>query len=221
MITARSVLALVVALALAACQSGGAASTSKKDPSEEAYAAAEADFANYKPTPAFKTKVKDLMVSITDRLLTACMDAGSEADMQACFHERTLVGFDLDGTLRRQCKPQGDVGDDFKCVFFGGMGDDLRGRLTGEAPPFKWTHPEASAHLIFRQLMLEHWRGCMNTGSASDPFDCFIARITTALDLSSSDLDPCLPYKDDDETFGTCVGESYTYKYLKAGVARM
>ena len=222
MITVRSMLALVVALTLTACQSGGTASPAKKDPTKDAYASVEEELAkDYKPTPAFKTKVKDVMVSMTDRLLTSCMDAGSEANMQACFHERTLVGFDRDGSLRRQCKVQEDMGADFKCIFFGSMGDDLRARLTNEAVPYNWSKPEVSTHLIFRQLMLEQWRGCMDTGSASDPFDCFIARTTTALDLSTSDLEPCVPYKNDDETFGTCVGESYTYKYLKAGVARM
>lgn len=223
MITARSVLAFVVALALAACQqSGGPASTAKTDPLDDALTSAEAEIAKtHKPTPAFKVKVKDLMVSMTDRLLTACMDAGSETDVEACFHERTLAGFDRDGTLRRECKPQGDAGDDFKCVMFGGMGHDLRSRLAGTPGPYDWSKPEASTHLVFRQLVLEQLRGCLNTGSASDPFDCFMARITTVLDLDNDDLEPCIPYKDDDDKFGSCVGESYAYKYMKAGAARM
>ena len=74
---------------------------------------------------------------------------------------------------------------------------------------------------MVRQLVLEQLRNCLSSGSASDPYDCFLARMTTVLDLTSSDLDPCADYKDDDSRFGMCVGEAYTVKYMDAGIARM
>ena len=226
MIRMKLVLVLAVAVVVAACQqSGGKAppAASKYDPLADALALAEQDDEkDYQPSPVFKVKVKDLMVEMTDRMLTKCIDVTSEAEMSACFHERALAGFDRDGTLRRQCKPRDDFGEDFKCITFGGMGQDIRSRLIDKTvAPFDWTAPEESARLVFRHLVLEQLRTCLSTGSASDPFDCFVARITTVLDLSTSDLDPCLEYKDDDSKFGGCIGESYAFKYMDAGIARM
>jgi hypothetical protein len=226
MITIRAAIGFAFAIALAACQqpSGGhAPAAAKSDPLAEALAAAEADVErDYEPTPAFKIKVKDVMVSMMDRMMTTCIDATSEAEMQGCFHERVLVGFDRDGTLRSQCKPQDDIGEDFKCIMFGGMGHELRSELVDKtAAPFDWAAPEESARLVFRQLVLEQLRNCMSSGSASDPYDCFMGRITTVLDLSSGDLEPCVEYKNDDTKFGSCVGEAYAFKYIQAGVARM
>ena len=225
MITTRAVLAFALAVALAACQQPGdrRVAAAKGDPLAEALAAAEEDAErDYQPTPAFKIKMKDLMVSMTDRMLTKCIDATSEPEMQACLHERALVGFDRDGTLRTQCKLGDDIDDDFKCVVFGGLGYDIQSKLADKtAIPFNWVDPEDSARLVFRRLVLEQLRACMNSGSASDPFDCFMARITAVLELDNGDLEPCVAYKDDDDMFGSCVGESYTFKYMKAGVARM
>lgn len=225
MVAIRAGLAFALAVALAACQQQGdrRPAAANNDPMARALAAAEADAdRNYQPTPAFKIKMKDLMVSMTDRMLTKCIDAISEPEMQACFLERALAGFDRDGTLRAQCKPGDDIDDDFKCVIFGGLGHDIRSKLADKAAaPFNWVDPEDSARLVFRQLVLEQLRTCMSSGSASDPFDCFMARITTVLELDNGDLEPCVAYKDDDDMFGSCVGESYTFKYMQAGVARM
>ena len=225
MIGIRAVLAFAVAIALAACQqpSGGRApAAATNDPLAEALAAAEAEAErDYQPTPAFKIKVKDLMVSMMDRMLTKCIDA-SEAEMQGCMHERVLVGFDRDGTLRSQCKPREDIGEDLNCVVFGGMAHELRSKLADRTVmPFDRAAPEESARVVFRQLVLEQLRTCMSSGSASDPFDCFMGRITAVLDLDSGDLDPCVPYKDDDRKFPSCVGEAYGYKYMSAAIARM
>jgi hypothetical protein len=225
MITIRVVLALAIVVALAACQQPGerTSSVAKKDPLADALASAEADAErDYQPTPAYKIKVKDVLVAMTDRMLTACMDAGGEAEMNRCFRERGLAGFDRDGTLRSQCEPQGDAGEDFKCIIFGGLGNDIRSKLVDKtAAPFDWAAPEQSARLAIRQLVLEQLRDCLSSGSASDPYDCFTARITTVLELSSQDLEPCAEYKDDDSKFCQCVGESYIYKYMNTGVERM
>ena len=225
MITMRAIIAFAVAMALTACQQsgGGNSAAAKYDPLADALAAAEADVErDYEPSPFFKTKVKDMMLTMMDRMWTKCMDADTEAEMRGCFHERALVGFDRDGTLRSRCKPQDDMNEDYKCIMFGGMGQEIRSKLADKsAVPFDWAAPEDTARLMMRQLVLEQLRNCLSTGSASDPFDCFIGRMTEALALSASDLDPCTEYKDDDTKFGTCVGESYAFKYMNAGVERM
>jgi hypothetical protein len=132
------------------------------------------------------------------------------------------VGFDSDGTLRRQCKPRAVFEDDLKCILFGSVGQEIRSKLIDKAAaPFDWTAPEKSARLVMRQLVLEQFRTCLDSGSASDPFDCFVGRITKALDLSSADLDRCAEHKDDDTKFGLCIGETYALKYMNAAVARM
>lgn len=228
MIRAKLLLALTVAVALAACQqpSGGArqsASAAKDDPLVEALATAQAEQEkNYKPTPYFKTKIKDVMVDMMDRILTKCMDAGSEAQMTGCFHDRMLAGFDHDGTVEKHCVPREDVGEDVRCIVFGGMGQDLASRLDKDATvDFDWAAPEESTRHVMVQLVAQHLRNCMSSGSASDPFDCLIVRITKTLDLNASDLDPCTEFKDEDVRFGNCVGEAYGYKYMSAAIARM
>jgi hypothetical protein len=228
MIRAKLLLALAVTIALAACQqpSGGArqsASAAKNDPLVEALAAEEAEQAkDYKPTPYFKTKIKDVMVDMMDRMLTSCMDASSEAQMTRCFHDRMLVGFDRDGTVKKHCAPREDVGEDVKCIVFGGMGQDLASKLDSRAAAdFDWDAPEESTRHVMARLVAQHLRNCLSSGSASDPFDCVVARTTKTLDLSSSDLDPCMEFKDEDVRFGNCVGEAYGYKYMSAAIARM
>lgn len=177
---------------------------------------------DYKPTPYFKTKIKDAMVDMIDRILTRCMDADSEAQMTACFRDRMLAGFDRDGTVEKHCTPQEDIGEDVKCIVFGGMGQDIASKLDSDAAAdFDWSAPEESARHAMVQLVAQHLRSCLSSGSASDPFDCVVARFTATLDLSTTDLDPCTEFKDDDVRFGNCVGEAYGYKYMSAALARM
>jgi hypothetical protein len=228
MIKTRVVIVFAIVLALAACQqpSGGArpsAKVAEDDPLVEALMAAEAEQErDYKPTPYFKMKFKDVMVDMTDRMLTKCMDANTEAQMASCFHERLLAGFDRDGTVEKHCAPREDVGEDVKCIVFGGMGQDLASKLDNDgAADFDWSAPEESTHRIMMQLIAQHLRNCLGSSSASDPFDCVIGGITETLDLSASDLDPCTEFKDEDVRFGNCVGEAYGYKYMSGAIARM
>jgi hypothetical protein len=226
MIKTKVVFAFAIVLALAACQqpSGGARqSASADDPLVEALAAAgAAQEKDYQPTPYFKTKIKDEMVDMMDRLLTKCIDATSEAQVTNCFHERMLAGFDRDGTVKKHCTAREDVGEDAKCIVFGGMGQDIASRLgNDDAADFDWADPEESTEHVMLQLVAQHLRNCLRSVSASDPFDCVIGSITKTLDLSASDIDPCAEYKDDDVKFGSCVGEAYAYKYMSAAIARM
>jgi DNA-binding FrmR family transcriptional regulator len=195
----------------------------KSDPLVEALGAAAAEQEkDYQPTPYFKTKIKDVMVDMMDRMLTKCMDASSEAQMTSCFHERMLAGFDRDGTVEKHCAPREDIGEDVECIVFGGMGQDIASKLDNDAAAaFDWAAPEESTHHVMIQLVAQHLRDCMSSGSASDPFDCVIGGITKTLDLSASDLDPCTEFKDEDVKFGNCVGEAYGYKYMSAAIARM
>jgi len=228
MIGNKLLLALAVAMALAACQQpGGSARQSAVQAEDDPLAEAlESEVAkqekDYKPSPFFKTKVKDLMVKMMDRMLTKCIDADDKAEMEGCFHERLLVGFDRDGTLERHCALRDDLGADIKCIMFGGMGQQIASKLDNDdAVAFDWATPEKSAKGVMQQLVLEQIRNCLSSGSASDPFDCFMGRITTSLGLTSADLEPCAPMKDDDVKFGNCVGEAFAYRYMSAGVERM
>lgn len=228
MIKTRVVFAFAIVLALAACQQpGGAtrpsASAAKDDPLVEALAAEVAkQEKDYTPTPYFKTKIKDVMVDMMDRMLSKCMDASSEAQMTSCFHERLLAGFDRDGTVEKHCAPREDAGDDVMCIVFGGMGLDIASKLDNDAAAdFDWDAPEESTHHVMILLVAQHLRNCLGSSSASDPFDCVIGSITKTLDLTAGDLDPCTEFKDEDVRFGNCVGEAYGYKYMSAAIARM
>jgi hypothetical protein len=220
--------ALAVAILAAACQQpGGSAHRStaavRSDGLDEAFAAAEAEQRkNYTPSPWFEAKMKDVTVKMVDRLLTRCLDASDKETMEACFHERLLAGFDRNGTLKSHCPPQKDMSEDVTCIMVGGMGHQLASHLGDDAvAAYDWSDPQESTHEVIRQLVLREFRDCLSSGSASDPSECFIARITKTLDLSGSDLDRCTGFKDDDFKLGTCIGESFGYKYVLAAVERM
>jgi hypothetical protein len=228
MIKGKLLFALAVVMALAGCQQPGgstrqSAVMAEDDPLAEAL---ESEVAkqekDYKPSPFFKTKVKDLMVEMMDRMLSKCIDADGKAEMEECFHERLLAGFDRDGTLERHCVLRDDLGADMKCIMFGGMGQQIGSKLhEDDAVAFDWAAPEQSAKGVMQQLVLEQIRNCFSSGAASDPFDCFMGRITASLGLTSANLEPCAPMKDDDVKFGNCVGEVFAYAYMSAGVERM
>jgi hypothetical protein len=229
MIRLKALLALAIsATLLAACQqpnSGAnrAPTVAEDDGLAEAFAAAEAKQAkNYQPSPFFKAKVKDLTLKMMDRLMSKCLDADGDGGMQACFHERMLAGFDRDGTLKSHCPSRVGMDDDVECIIIGGMGQVIASKLGDEAvAAFDWTDPKKSTHDVMVQLVLQQVRNCLSNGSASDAFDCVVARVSKSFDLSSSDLEPCAEFKDDDVKFGNCVGESFGYKYLSAGTERM
>jgi hypothetical protein len=218
------VVALVVAVALAACQQPGARKSTHADTDDalaQAFAAVEREHKDPEPSAFFKTKMKDVIVKLTDRMLTACLDA-TEAKISECFHERMLVGFDRDGTLEHHCPLRANAGDDLKCIMFGGLSQQIASKLTNDAmSDFDWSDPEESGRDVMRQFVLQQMRDCLSSGSASDPLDCFVARVTSGLELTSEDLDPCTAFKDDDFRFGNCIGEVFAYKYMSAGVERM
>jgi hypothetical protein len=228
MVKNKAILAAAIILVLAACQqpNGGArqsATAAKRDPLVAALTEeSKRQEKDYRSTPYFKTKIKDLMVDMTDRLLTKCMDAVSETEITGCFRERLLAGFDRDGVVEQHCPAQGDAGDNMQCIIFGGMAWDIAANLDhGSASALDWANPQESTQQAMLQHVAQHLRGCLGSNSASDPFDCVVANITETLDLSVAELDPCAAYKDDDKQFGQCVGEAYAYKYMSGAIARM
>jgi hypothetical protein len=154
--------------------------------------------------------------------MTKCLDSSDKEAVAACFHERMLVGFDRDGTVKRHCPQRADANEDLSCILFGGMGYEVASKLgPGAVTAFDWSNPERATHNALRELALRQVRDCLSGGSASDIFDCYVERITKILDINNTDLDPCTEFKDDDVEFGNCVGEVYGYKYMTAGVERM
>ena len=222
----RRVFALVVAVALAACQQPGegtrqSTGADTDDALAQAFAAVEKEQKDPEPSAFFKTRMKDLIVKLTDRMLTACLDA-AEAKMDECFHQRMLIGFDRDGTLERHCPVRSNTSDNLKCIMFGGLSQQVASKLANDPMSrFDWSVPEDSGRDVMRQFVLQQIRDCLSSGSASDPTDCFIDRVTSGLELSSQDLDPCTAFKDEDVKFGNCIGEVFAYKYMSAGIERM
>lgn len=228
MIKSKAMLMSAMILLLGACQQsdGGARQSAAAANSDPLVAALQAEAnrqeKDYQPTPYFKTKIKDLLVDMTDRLLTKCMDSGSEAEVTGCFRDRLLIGFDRDGVVEQHCPVKGDASDDMQCIIFGGMAWDIASNLDhGSAANLDWANPEESTQQAMLQLVAQHLRGCLGSSSASDPFDCVVAGITATLDLSAAELDPCTAYKDEDTEFGKCVGEAYAYKFMSGAIARI
>jgi hypothetical protein len=176
----------------------------------------------YTPTEPFKGKAEELGLQLLEKLLTKCIRSSGIEDTYACYHERMMAGFDSDGTVADHCPQQADMEADMKCIVIGGFAYQLATKMGGDAKAkFDWSDPEGSMKELGVQFVLREARNCLNNGSASDPMDCIVARMAAAMELTSSDLDPCKSLADEDSKFGQCIGEAFSYKYLSAAVARM
>lgn len=177
---------------------------------------------DYTPTEPFRAKSDELGLLLAERLLSGCIRTSGQEPMKTCFHERMLAGFDTDGTLERNCPEQDDLEADFKCIVLGGMARHLAARAGDDAmESLDWNRPEESANEISNRFVLRQVRDCLSNGAASDPSDCVLKRITNALDLTRPDIEPCDALMDQDYSYGQCIGEAFSYKYIKGGLARM
>jgi hypothetical protein len=226
MIGSKSLSALaVVGTLLAACQQSrppAAQSSVETDALARAMEQSAKTHDKYVPTEAFKAKAGELGLRMVERLMTKCLHATNAQSMEDCYHERMLQGFDTDGAVKSHCPQQKDLEADMKCIVLGSMGHELVTKMgNNSSAAFDWGDPEQSATRIANEFVLQQVRDCLSSGAASDPKDCVVGRMTKALDLTSSDLDPCNAYIDEDFKFGQCIGEAFGYKYMSAAVARM
>jgi hypothetical protein len=176
----------------------------------------------YTPTEAFKGKGEELGLRLMERLLSKCIRASGQEAMGACYREHLLAGFDTDGTIDKHCPRQADIQADMKCIVLGGVAYHLSLKIDKDnAGSFDWSDPQASANEVGNRLLLQQVRDCLYNGAASDPKECVMGRMMKALELTTSDLEPCNALIDDDLAFGQCVGEAYSYKYMRSGIDRM
>ena len=220
-------LAVGIAVALlAACQQSGGktiATADDSDPLARALAAAAEKYKEkYTPTAPFKAKAIDLTLALTKRLLTRCIEERGEDKVKQCMHDRLLAGFDTDGIAERHCPLQAELEADSRCIMFGTLGLKIAGIVgKDEVAAFDWADPKKSAYHASFQLTLGMMRECLSTGSASDPSECMIERMTKSLELTESDIDPCNVVRDNDFQYGQCIGEAFTYKHVSDAIARM
>jgi len=210
---------------LAACQHAPAPAKQSSDDTdvlEQAMAKEVKTHGKYAPSAAFKAKADELGLRMMERILSKCVDATGAESIGACYHERMLQGFDTDGTIKSHCPQRDDLEADMKCIVLGGIGHELATKMGKNAPTsFDWSDPETSANKVAMAFVLQQVRDCLSNGAASDPKDCVTARFTKALDLTSSDLEPCNALIDEDFKYGQCIGEAFSYKYMSTAIARM
>lgn len=221
---------VLAALGAACQQSGGTAvgNTGQTSASDDRLAQAltaavtEKQGEEYEPTAPFKTKLDELGLKLAERMLTRCIQAGSESSLQQCMRGRLLAGFDTNGMAERHCPQTSDMEADMNCITVGTLGHRVASKVgKDEGAAFDWSDPEKSATHASIQLMLAKIRECMSAGSASDPSECLVERLTKSLELTESDLDPCDVLRNEDYQYGQCIGEAFAYKFMSAGLARM
>jgi hypothetical protein len=218
--------ALLCAGVLAACQQTSPADERAAEADAIADALASSGVREedeYTPTAPFRAKHDELALKLSERLLARCLRAyGKPPEVDACVHERFLAGFDTSGLAKTHCPRREDIEAEVKCIMVGAIGYQLAQKVgADEVAAFDWNQPEQSTNQALMQLVLQQVRDCLNTGSASDPQSCLVQRITTALDLTEEDVDPCDVLSDDDREFGRCIGDAFTHKYVSAALTRM
>lgn len=175
----------------------------------------------YQPTGIFDDRMDEVVVRLTQVLLTKCLDASGAQGTKVCFRERMLAGFDVAQMAERKCPPSDDVETDVKCIVLGNLTYHFVQSLSSsKSPSIDWSDPERSANAATIDYIVKQLRVCLGGSSASDPSDCLVEDMAMKLGLTSDDLAPCKVISDDFR-FGQCVGEGYALKFFEEGIARM
>ena len=221
----RILAAVVLACVLAACQSAAGTQAGAKPASSSAAASGSwldpKEYENYEVTAPMKQRTTEITVRLVTKLVTRCIDAKGEAQMNACFRERLLAGFDTKGIAASHCPARGTIEEQYLCIVLGSYSYEFVRTVGGEEDPqIDWTDPERTMKLAVAEFVMQQAGTCLGGSSASDPTDCIVGAITKRLGLASSDIEPCRSLAEDTK-FGQCIGEAFGLRYMDAGIARM
>ncbi len=210
---------VVLACALAACQSAAGTQSGAK-PASGSWLDPK-QYENYEVTAPMKQRTTETTVHLVTKLVTKCIDSKGEAQMNACFRERLLAGFDAKGVAASHCPARGAIEEQYLCIVLGSYSYEFV-RTVGdeEDPQIDWTDPERAMKLAVVEFVTRQAGACLGGTSASDPTDCIVGAIAKRLGLASSDIEPCRSLAEDTK-FGQCIGEAYGLRYMDAGIARM
>lgn len=222
----RLMISAVVAMAcaLAACQSP-ADRHADAAPAQTRVAKGDwldaSTYDDFTPTEPVKPMYIDTMTDLTRVLLQRCIDATGPGGMEACFRERLLAGYDMDGAAAKHCPPSADFETQFICIGVGGYsGQFVQAMRPGVKPRVDWNDPFNTMQAAAQEFMAGMLGRCLGSSSASDPTDCLIDAMAKQLGLLESDIEPCRVLLDDKE-FSQCIGEVSMITFMRDGIARM
>lgn len=220
MFNCRIVAVAVLALALAACQQGGA------KPSAAAAAptgtqASKPKAGEHVATGVFEERQKELSYKFAERLLRGCVEAmSSESDMNTCFRSRTLEAFDSSGLAAKHCpeRPE-DLDGEVACIVTGSAGYHVAQDFDA-VEKFDWSDPDASINKIVVDFILAQLQGCLGGSSASSPDDCLNKAFVDRLALPDTDVKLCMALTEDFKQ-GQCLGEAYALRFIADGIEKL
>ena len=145
----------VLALALQACQQGGAKPQTQA--AAPATTAAKPKAEEYVATEVFEGRQKELGYKFAEKLLRGCKDQmSSEGGLKTCFRERTLAAFDNSGLAADSCPARtDDLDGELTCIVTGSIGYEFAQNIGGDATKkFVWSDPEGSINTIVVDFLL-------------------------------------------------------------------
>jgi hypothetical protein len=218
------VAAMLLAVALSACQQGNPG-TSTKSIASASTADSQASTAkpgDYVSTKVFEAREKELQYRFAERLLKSCIASfGSEGEMKSCYRKRVLHAFDDSGLADQHCPAQDDLDGELTCIIGGSIGYQfvhiVAKEKTGE---FNWSDPEKTVQEVTMDFVLTELRTCLGGSSASSANDCLTKSFVTRLEIPDTDVQLCLKLENDFKE-GQCLGEAYALKFMAAGIEKI
>lgn len=220
---------LAVALGLAACQSDGGrhGAAQSDDPLRGAVgkaiddALAERGGDRYEPSAPMKERHEAVTQKFIRTILVKCIDADGSEDLDACFRERVLAGFDTRGVAADNCPSSLELEEEIDCIAVGAYAYEFARAVSGkEDPAIDWSDPERSLKEAAIEMVVDELGSCLGGSSASDPTECLAEAITRKLGLTESEIASCKTLRED-RAFGQCIGEAYGLRFMEQSIARM